>query len=84
MVFLSSFSLILAISVFTPSVVNAGLVQKPNLVLPPDAATHRDAVQTIFTESYKAYKYVNPIRCDAVDLLCMSGNLRSDMTTCLL
>ena len=34
--------------------VNAGLVQKPNLVLPPDAATHHTEVKAIFMKSYKS------------------------------
>jgi hypothetical protein len=67
MAFVRSVALILAISTFTPSTVNAGLVQAPNLVLPPDAATHRAAVQTIFTKSYEAYKYTNLTKSRAVD-----------------
>ncbi|PPQ89224.1 hypothetical protein CVT25_001303 [Psilocybe cyanescens] len=31
-------------------------VQNPFIILPPSARAHRDAVQTIFTESYAAYK----------------------------
>ncbi|RDB30027.1 putative mannosyl-oligosaccharide alpha-1,2-mannosidase 1B [Hypsizygus marmoreus] len=34
----------------------AGLVQKPFLILPPDALIHRAAVEKIFTTSYAAYK----------------------------
>lgn len=36
----------------------AGLVQKPDLSLPHDADTHRDAVKQIFVTSYDAYKFV--------------------------
>ena len=51
-------ALALVISLSTFSTINAGLVQKPNLVLPSDAAIHRAAVQKIFTTSYAAYKLV--------------------------
>lgn len=38
----------------TPSF--AGLVQKPNLRLPPDAQENADAVKRIFNDSYSAYR----------------------------
>ena len=37
--------------------VYGGTVQKSSLKLPRDAAKHRDAVKSIFLDTYHAYKY---------------------------
>ncbi|KAH8829477.1 glycoside hydrolase family 47 protein [Flagelloscypha sp. PMI_526] len=49
-------TMLLAILVSPILLVHAGFVQKPGIVLPPSALTHRDAVKKIFTTSYEAYK----------------------------
>jgi hypothetical protein len=69
MVFVRSFSnsVILAILVFTSTAVKACLVQKPDLILPPDAATRREEVREMFTKSYKAYQYVSLVKDGIVD-----------------
>ena len=35
-----------------------GLVQKPNLVVPPAFAPYKEEVKKMFTDSYGEYKYV--------------------------
>ncbi|KAF7338211.1 alpha-1,2-Mannosidase [Mycena venus] len=45
----------LALLAFVGSVLG-GQVQKPDLVLPDTASTHRDAVEKIFVTSYEAYR----------------------------
>ncbi|KAH8101109.1 glycoside hydrolase family 47 protein [Cristinia sonorae] len=52
--FLRQLALIIASSAVLA--VLAGPVQNPHLVLPRDAAVHKQAVQNIFLESYAAYK----------------------------
>lgn len=75
-------ALSLVISPGTLSTVN-GLVQDPNLVLPSDVATHRAAVQKIFTTSYTAYKFVNRISPHP-SIAFIADNLLLDMLTFLL
>ncbi|KAL0576034.1 hypothetical protein V5O48_005941 [Marasmius crinis-equi] len=54
MAFTRSFTLLLSLTSLTTTL--AGSVQKPDLVLPPSAAGHRDAVKDIFERSYNAYR----------------------------
>lgn len=39
----------------------AGVVQKPGLVLPLDARSHRDAAEAIFVKSYESYRFVHTL-----------------------
>lgn len=55
----SHLTLALIISSSGFSTALAGLVQKPDLVLPPSAAVNRAAAEKLFTTSYDAYKYAN-------------------------
>lgn len=51
-------ALALALSSVTFPSAFAGLVQKQDLIIPPEAAIHRAAVEKIFVTSYEAYKSV--------------------------
>ncbi|KAL0567695.1 hypothetical protein V5O48_014298 [Marasmius crinis-equi] len=54
MAFACFFTLLLSLTSLTTTL--AGSVQKPELVLPPSAAGHRDDVRNIFIQSYNAYR----------------------------
>lgn len=49
-------TLALALASCSAPLALAADIQDPQLVLPPDAAIHRAAVEKIFTDSYAAYK----------------------------
>jgi hypothetical protein len=52
---------LVALAASVPALVRATTAQKPDLVLPADAADSADKVRAIFLDSYDAYKYVSNI-----------------------
>lgn len=51
----------LALLSLCTSALGGAAVQKAGLVLPPDAISHRDAVEAIFVKSYENYKFVDSL-----------------------
>lgn len=80
MVLVTSLTTLVSLSTLS-SIAFAATVQKPFLLLPPDAAQNRQAVKDMFLYSYDAYKFVLPSAMAVVTdpLTVLTGSTRGVM-----
>ena len=77
MVFVTPLTTLISISTLSV-MASAATVQKPFLMMPPDAAQNRQAVKDMFLYSYDAYKFVLPcgVTTAAESLTVPAGSMR--------